>query len=235
MPLDVIAFDADDTLWHTERNYIAAQENLATRLADIIDPETFKQALFTREVDNLEIYGYGAKSFSLSLIETTLDLTGEQLRPKDIRAILTTTRRMLTAEIELMDHVEATVRTLTRNYDLMVLTKGDLLEQRTKLARSGLAPYFRYVEVVSHKTPDAYREVLARYNFASERFLMVGNSLKSDVLPVLTLGGYGVHVAAPLIWAHEHVENVPKHHDRFFSLEHIDKLIPLLHQLDSSG
>lgn len=231
MPLlDLIAFDADDTLWHNETLYRDAQEKFKQLLAHYHSPEWIDQRLYATEMRNLAHYGYGIKSFTLSMIETAIELTEGQVTGSEIQSILETAKGMLRAEVQLLDHVEETLAGLCETYCLMMITKGDLLDQEAKLARSGLAGYFQRVEVVNQKSVEKYRELLNRHKVDPGRFLMVGNSLRSDILPVLELGGYAVHVPYPLLWEHEHVEDAQIDSHRFFELEQIGLLPGLIEE-----
>jgi len=201
-PFDLIAFDADDTLWHSEALYRGVEEQfkrlMATYGVASVDP-TMHQI----EIDNLRFYGYGIKGFVMSLIESGVILTGGRLRGDDVGLMLAWAKEMQQAPIDLFEHAAQTVDALAADYPLMVITKGDLLDQEAKLERSGLRPFFRYVEIVSEKSETVYRRILARRRIKPHRFLMVGNSLKSDVLPVVALGGCAVHIPAHLLWEHE--------------------------------
>ena len=228
---DVIAFDADDTLWHTEELYHIARDKMVAVLADYVDATTLADRLDTTEIGNLPLYGYGAKSFLLSMVETVIDVTGGEVRGRDIARVLAIGREMLTAEVRLIEDVEATLAALQPHWPLMVITKGDASEQVPKLNRSGLAGYFRYVEVVGTKTEETYARILSQYSLSAERFLMVGNSLRSDIVPVLTLGGTGVYVPAEIEWAHERVENPPTGHPNYYEIASIADLPALIYRL----
>ncbi len=233
MRLSVIAFDADDTLWHTEYLYSQARDKLAALLADYTDPETLAQHLDHTEIDNLGLYGYGAKSFALSMIETVVERTDGEVRARAIRGALEIAREMLSAQVHLLDHVEETLAALAPDHELMVITKGDASEQVPKLNRTGLIQYFRYVEVVGTKTVDTYRRLLRKYDITPDQFLMVGNSLKSDILPVLALGGYGVYIASDILWAHEHVDAPLADTPRYVELDHIGEVPELVRKLSA--
>jgi putative hydrolase of the HAD superfamily len=228
---DLIAFDADDTLWHNEILYSDAQNKLATLLAAYTDSETVIQRLYETEMSNLELYGYGAKSFTLSMIETAIKLSEGKIPGSEIKKIIGFAREMLTSKTQLLEHVETTIRELAQSYQLMVITKGDLLDQQAKLDRSRLGDYFQHVEVVSDKSPATYKALLAKYGFEVQDFLMVGNSLKSDILPVLALGGRAVYIPYHTTWAHEAVDSKPVEHNGYYELEHIGQLSQLLERL----
>jgi putative hydrolase of the HAD superfamily len=228
--LDIIGFDADDTLWHNESLYDYIQQRLIKLLSPYADAAKVEASLFQTEMNNLKYYGYGIKSFTLSMVEVAISLSYGKISGSEVQQIVDFGREMLTTPVELVDHVAETIERLAQDYPLMIITKGDLLDQQTKLSKSGLGQYFRYVEVVSHKTVDTYASVLDRYNFQPRRFLMVGNSLRSDVLPVVELGGQAVHIPYHLTWAHEEVHQPEK--NGFHQLEHIGELPLLLEQLN---
>lgn len=230
---DLIAFDADDTLWHNETLYAAAQDKLKELLSGYADGETIDQRLYQTEMSNLQYYGYGIKSFTLSMIETAVELTQGKVQGEEILQIVGLAKEMLTSEVRLVEHAEETVRELAKSYELMVITKGDLLDQQSKLSRSGLGDCFRYVEVVSQKTQRVYQALLAKYRIEPPRFLMVGNSLKSDILPVLALGGHAMYIPYHTTWAHEAVDSQPIGHDGYYELEHLGQLPVLIEQLRS--
>jgi len=203
---DLIGIDGDDTLWHNERDYVEAREHFGRMLARsgvALDAEALTDAINRTELQNIRFYGYGVSSFVLSLIETAIRLTDGRVAGRDIADLLDVAKSMLTSDVDLFEGAREALDALSGEYPLALITKGDLLHQRSKLERSGLAPHFRHVEVVSHKTPDVYRGILSRLGVEPGRFLMVGNSPRSDVLPVLELGGSAVHVPAALSWAHE--------------------------------
>jgi putative hydrolase of the HAD superfamily len=231
---DLIAFDADDTLWHNETLYTQIQDKLKALLTSYVDSETVEQRLYETEMRNLKYYGYGIKSFTLSMIETAIGLTKGKIQGAEVQQIIDFGREMLTAEVQLLEHAEETLSKLAQSYELMVITKGDLLDQKSKLSRSHLSDYFQYVEVVSDKTRQTYETLLAKHGIKPQRFLMVGNSLKSDILPVLALGGHAVYVPYQTTWAHEIVDSPLVEHDRYYELEHIGQLPGLVEELSSS-
>jgi putative hydrolase of the HAD superfamily len=228
---DLIAFDADDTLWHNESLYSEAQDKLVELLSEYTDSETVINQLFETEMRNLEYYGYGIKSFTLSMIETAIELSNGQIQGVKIKEIIRAARNMLTNKTQLLEHVEETVSTLAQSYPLMIITKGDLLDQEVKLSRAGIGDYFQHVEIVSHKNQDTYADLLARYKIEPQKFLMIGNSLKSDVLPVVELGGQGVYIPYHVTWAHEVVAHHPGRHNGYYELEHVGQLPALIEKL----
>jgi len=228
MKLDIIAFDADDTLWHNEIYYRNAQSALIQLLSPWKEPETIDRILYEIEMRNLPLYGYGIKAFTLTMIEAAVKISAGKITGGKIEEILAIGRSMLEAEVKLRPHVMDTLQTLSESHRLMVITKGDLLDQTGKVERSGLAPYFSMVEVVSKKTSGAYAAILKRHNLAPESFLMVGNSLPSDILPVLELGGKAVHIPADTTWAHETIYDFDTGLPGFYELEHIGDLPDLI-------
>jgi putative hydrolase of the HAD superfamily len=230
MKFEVIAFDADDTLWHNESLYSLTQEKLKQLLAGYIEVDGIEQRLYQTEMRNLNYFGYGIKGFALSMIETAIELTEGRITGREIQTIIDFAKEMLKADIQLLDNAEETVARLAEIYPLMMITKGDLFDQEAKITRSGLGRYFKYVEIVSEKTTASYAALLARHHLAAPNFLMVGNSLKSDILPVVELGGQAVYVPYHLTWAHETVVK-PAGEQSYFQLDHLDQLPALVARL----
>jgi putative hydrolase of the HAD superfamily len=234
---DLIAFDGDDTLWHNERSYREGRHRFRRLLAGagvVLSDEEIEASVNRTELANLEYYGYGVSSFVLSLIETAIDLTDGRIAGGDLRGITDLAKHMLREDIELFESVREVLTALASSYLLMLVTKGDLLHQTSKLERSGLRDCFRFVEVVSHKTAGVYSAILSRHGIDPDRFLMIGNSLRSDVLPVVEAGGWAVHVPAAVDWSHEHAD-VPAHaKDRYFELPSLDGLPPLIARLEQA-
>jgi putative hydrolase of the HAD superfamily len=229
---EIIAFDADDTLWHNERTYINAQTKFRQLLAHYHSPEWIDERLYQTEMRNLQHFGVGAKAFALSMIETAVELTEGRITGHEIQTIIDSAKEMLAADIELLQHVAETITSLVENYSLMLITKGDLRDQELKIARSGLSPHFRHLEIVSDKSQESYDRLLKRYGLTPERFLMVGNSLRSDILPVLALGASAVYVPYELIWQHEIVEPPPAGQPGYYEIEHLGLLPGLLQELE---
>ena len=232
LPFDAIAFDADDTLWHSERLYAEAQDQYRRILAPYAGAETIDQVLHQTEMRNLPTYGYGIKGFALSMIEAALELSQRRISGDAIQQMLELAKQMLNAEVELLEGVAEVIAQLAEAYPLLLITKGDLIHQEAKIEQSGLRPYFRSIEIVADKTPQSYAALLARHHLAPSRFLMVGNSLRSDILPVLEIGGQAVHVPYAITWAHEHVAIPAEMQGRYHELEHIQQLPALLERLD---
>ena len=233
--LDMIAFDADDTLWHTERLYVEAQERFAQMLANYHAPEWINDRLYQTEIRNIQHFGYGIKAFVLSLIETAMELTEGRISSREIREIVNWAREMLNSEVELLPHVSQIIPQLSSQYPMMIITKGDLLDQETKIKKSGLEMYFQHIEIVSQKTLASYEKILGKYSVAPGRFMMIGNSLPSDILPVLKLGGSAVHIPYEITWLHETAEQPPRDHAGYYELENLGQLPLLLERIAQSG
>jgi putative hydrolase of the HAD superfamily len=211
--ITTVAFDADDTLWANEDYFISAQAQYQAILAPY-RAEWDAQELYETEQRNLAYFGYGIKGFVLSMIETAIQVTDGAISSLEISQIIDIGRAMVHAPLELLPHVNQVIPALAPHVRLMIITKGDLFDQESKIARSGLAEYFRHIEVVSDKTPTAYERILRRYDIHPREFVMIGNSLRSDILPVVHIGGYAIHVPYHLTWQHEHVD-VPPHEQRW--------------------
>ena len=229
--ITTVAFDADDTLWENERLFSMTQARYRQILSAYHSPEWIDKKLFETEMRNLEHFGYGVKGFALSMIETAIELTEGRISGREIEAILDFAKEMLAAPVELLPHVEETLSGLVGSYSLMVITKGDLINQESKIARSGLAEHFDHIEIVSEKHPETYQTILTRYVIEPASFLMVGNSLKSDVLPVVAVGGRAVHIPQEITWAHEIVD-VSGEEKAYHELRSISQLPELLAELN---
>ncbi|MGQ0735830.1 MAG: HAD family hydrolase [Acidobacteriota bacterium] len=235
---DLIAFDGDDTLWHNERSYRVGRERFRQLLAAsgvLLSEDEIEAAVNRTEVANLQHFGYGVSSFAISLMETAISLTKGQVAGRELHAVIELAKSMMGEEIEVFDGVADTLAAVSATQPLMLITKGDLLHQTSKLDRSGLARYFPHVEVVSHKTSDVYTRILNRHGVDPARFLMVGNSLRSDILPVVEAGGWAVHVPAALDWSHEHADPPDSARARFFKLQSLTGLSALLESLEASS
>jgi putative hydrolase of the HAD superfamily len=220
----VIGFDADDTLWHNEIIFEKVHARYRTLLAQYHDAATVDRTLFATEMRNLERYGYGAKGFTLSAIETAIELTQGRIRGEEIQQLIQLCHEMLAHPVELLDGVADTLAALAPAHRLILITKGDLRDQERKLTKSGLAPHFQQIEIVSEKNEAVYASILRRHEIAARDFLMVGNSVKSDILPVLALGGAGAYVPYHITWAAERVAEPPPDTDRFFRLASVREL-----------
>jgi Predicted hydrolase (HAD superfamily) len=226
-----VIFDADDTLWHNMNVFSDTHAQFAAVLKPYFaDAERLQDELEATEYRNIQHFGYGVKGFTLSMVETAIDVTEGRIDAASIREILEMGKAMLSAPVDLLPGVAETVQTLAERYPVGVITKGDLFNQETKIARSGLAELFQFVEVVSEKNPETYAKLFDRHQLEAANVTMVGNSLKSDVLPVLRLGGRAVHIPYELTWVHEEAE-LPEEFsslDRFRALGSISDLPQLL-------
>jgi putative hydrolase of the HAD superfamily len=211
MPVRVVGFDGDDTLWHSETRFSVTQAEFRELLKRHVPDADADTRLSEMEMKNLSIYGYGVKSFTLSMLETAIELTQGRIPASDLEVILGWGKRMLTEPTKLINGVEETLHALSGHYDLLLITKGDLFDQESKLARSGLGDLFLGVEILSEKNIDSYGAVFQRRGIKPEEFVMVGNSLRSDVVPVVALGGLAIHIPYEVTWHHEHVpdEDLP--------------------------
>ncbi|WP_222983806.1 HAD family hydrolase [Flagellimonas meishanensis] len=225
--IKVIGFDADDTLWVNETYFRETEELFAELLEDYETKNKIDQELFKMEMKNLETYGYGIKGFVLSMIESALDLSNKQVPQETIAKILELGKKMISHPVELLDGVEEVLAQLSGKYRLIVLTKGDLLDQERKLEKSGLSQYFHHVEVLSDKKESNYQNLLDHLDIKVSEFLMIGNSLKSDVLPILNIGARAVHVPFHTTWAHEMVaeEEMVNNHLKLSRLKDILKYL----------
>ena len=231
--LTTIGFDADDTLWQNETFFRLTQARFLQVLADHAAPDHLAERLEAAERRNLAYYGFGVKGFTLSMIETAVEVTEGRVPGAVIADLIALGRELLEHPMELLPHVRATVTTLAADYRLVLITKGDLLHQEKKLAQSGLGDLFHGVEIVSDKTEATYRTAFARHGTGADQAMMVGNSLKSDVIPALQAGSWGVHVPHEHEWAYEAAET-PANHRRFHSLTDLGDLPTLVRQVQSA-
>ncbi len=201
MPVKVIAFDADDTLWVNEPYFQETEMKFIGLLDHLLKPHEISRELLKTESDNIPLYGYGVKAFTLSMIETALRISNGTLDAETIARIISLGKEQLNHEVELLEGVEETLKALHGQYRLVVATKGDLLDQERKLRKSGIEGYFHHVEIMSEKAPSDYLKLLKHLDVQPEEFLMVGNSLKSDIIPVIKLGGYGIHIPFHTHWS----------------------------------
>ncbi len=225
--IKVVGFDADDTLWVNETYFREAEEEFASLLEKYETKNKIDQELFRTEIGNLDLYGYGIKSFTLSMIESAMDISNQQVSQTTLLQILNLGKKMISHPVELLDNVEEVLKSLSDKYRLIVLTKGDLLDQERKLDRSGLSTYFHHVEVLSDKKELNYSNLLEHLEIDVSEFLMVGNSLKSDVLPILAIGAQAVHIPFHTTWAHEEV-SPDKHMNNHLTLPGIKELLKYL-------
>lgn len=227
MNIKVVAFDADDTLWVNEPYFRQTEEHFCSLLGEYASQHELERELLKMEIDNLGLYGYGIKGFVLSMIETALKVSGKTISPDIIEQILNLGRQMLNQPIELLDGIEYVLQLLKSKYRLVVATKGDLLDQERKLKKSGLSHYFHHIEIMSEKDDANYQKLIKHLDIKPGELMMVGNSLKSDILPVLNIGGYAVHVPYHITWAHEQIEHSVDN-ERFKSVVSIKDILEFL-------
>ena len=225
--IKVIAFDADDTLWVNEPYFRNAEKDFCELLKDYVSEEECNQLLYKIEMQNLPLYGYGIKPFALSLIEAAITISNKKIPLETVSKLIEIGKGMLNMPIELIDGIEDTLKQLSKKYRLVMATKGDLLDQERKLIKSGLEKYFHHIEVMSDKQPKNYQKLIKHLDIAPEQFLMIGNSLKSDILPVLEIGSYAIHIPFHTTWEHEKVTEEVKH-PNFKTLELASELIDLV-------
>lgn len=224
----VIGFDADDTLWDNEPFYRQTEYKFCMLLKDFMDEETLNHELYKTEIGNLMLYGYGIKAFTLSLIETAIRISNGNVTADIINQIIELGKQQLNEPINLIDDVEKVLSSLEPHYKLIVATKGDLLDQEKKLQKSGLSKYFHHIEIMSDKSENNYSELIKHLDINPNEFLMVGNSLKSDVIPVLNLGGYGAFIPYHTTWQHEYVDENEVKNPRYFKINSLHDLIPIM-------
>lgn len=223
----IIAFDADDTLWHNEPYFDEAQARFCKLFQDFASSQEILGMILNHQVKNLPIYGFGIKAFTLSMIETALKITDNNISGKGIEQIITIGKDLLQKPVELMPNVESVLQELHGNYKLVMATKGDLKDQHRKLHDSGIGHYFHHIEVLSDKTELDYEKMLGRLDIKAKDFLMIGNSLKSDVLPIINLGGYGIHVPYATTWEYEKID-FEIEHENFVALNNIKEVLNIL-------
>ncbi len=228
--IKVIGFDADDTLWDYEYIYHEAKLKIAKILGNHENYDQLFYQLDQAEVHNISLYGYGIKSYALSMLENVARYTGQSFDSKMLIQLIELIREMLTEDFPINPYAEDVLSALSSKYELILITKGEGYEQERKVERSGLAGYFNAVEVVSYKTEETYRRVLQRNGTAPDNFLMVGNSLKSDVLPVINIGGKAVHIPHEIAWFHEDVTEQESEAANYDQIEHLGLLPPFLKQ-----
>jgi putative hydrolase of the HAD superfamily len=228
--ITTVGLDADDTLWHNESLFRLTQQRFFDLLADVAEPTLLEQRLAEVEKRNLRLYGYGVKGFTLSMIETAMELTGGEAPPRVVREILAAGREMLSEPVEPLPGVDQALAALSEHYRLVLITKGDLLHQEQKLAASGLGDLFAAIEIVSEKDASTYGRVFARHGTGPAEAVMCGNSVRSDILPALEAGAWAAHVPYPLVWAHE-MADAPVDHPRFAELRTISELPGWIEQI----
>lgn len=225
-----VGFDADDTLWHHEQFFKLTEKRFAELLQDYTEPDHLAERLLDAERRNIGHYGFGVKAFMLSMIETALDVTEDRVPGSIIRELIDAGQEMLNHPIELLPHAREAVEAAAETHRVVLITKGDLLDQERKLAQSGLGDLFDGIEIVSNKEPETYQDIFQRHGHGADNAVMVGNSIKSDVIPVLQAGGWGVFVPGTFVWAFE-IEEPPETHERYRRLEDLGGLAALLQQI----
>jgi putative hydrolase of the HAD superfamily len=223
----IIAFDADDTLWHNEPYFDEAQARFCKLFQDFASSQEILGMILNHQVKNLPIYGFGIKAFTLSMIESALKITDNNISGKGIEQIITIGKDLLQKPVELMPNVENVLQELHGKYKLVMATKGDLKDQHRKLHDSGIGHYFHHIEVLSDKTELDYEKMLGRLDCDAKDFLMVGNSLKSDILPIINLGGFGIHVPYATTWEYEKID-FEIEHENFLALNNIKEVLNIL-------
>jgi putative hydrolase of the HAD superfamily len=227
MNVKVIAFDADDTLWVNEPYFRRTEEKFCTLFSEFLSPHDIERELLKIQIGNLGLYGYGIKGLVLSMIETALKITDGKINTNAIDKILALGKELLNEPIELLEGVEQVLQALQGKYRLVVATKGDLLDQERKLKKSNLTEYFHHIEIMSEKDDARYLKLIKHLDIQPNELLMVGNSLKSDVIPVLNIGGHAIHVPYHITWAHEMVEHQVEHQN-FKSVTNIQEILQYL-------
>lgn len=227
MDVKVIAFDADDTLWVNEPYFQNTEKKFCELLETFMPQHTLSRELLKIEIENLALYGYGIKGYILSMIEAAIKVTGGTIPVEAIETIIGYGKDLLNEPIELLENVEEVLEALKGHYRIVVATKGDLLDQERKLRKSGLSHYFHHIEIMSEKKEADYLKLIRHLDIRPQEFMMIGNSLKSDVIPVINIGGHAIHVPYHTTWAHEHVETSLEHAN-FRHAEHLAGVLPLL-------
>ncbi|OUR91787.1 HAD family hydrolase [Flavobacteriales bacterium 34_180_T64] len=226
--IKVIGFDADDTLWVNETYFREAELEFARLLSNYETPNKIDQELFKMEMKNLPLYGYGVKGFILSMVEMALELSNQNVAPSTLEAILNIGKDMLNKPVELLDGVEEVLKSFSENYRLILVTKGDLLDQERKLEKSGLTDYFHHIEVLSDKKEDNYSNLLNHLDIKPSEFLMIGNSLKSDILPLISIKAHAIHVPFHTTWQHELVSENESNNKDYKTINSLLELKPIL-------
>ena len=231
--LKLVGFDADDTLWHSEGFYREVHGHFERILGQYIDigNAVVHDHLLEVERANIKLFGYGAKGMTLSMLETAVALTSERISARHLHEIIQLGKEVLTHPVELLAGIAEAVAEVSREYQVVLITKGDLFHQESKVAKSGLASLFGRIEIVSEKDPVTYRRVLSEFGLSARQFLMVGNSLHSDIAPVLQIGGFAVHVPYPLTWALDHHEGFVADEDRMRTVESAAQVPDAVHAL----
>lgn len=224
--IDLIAFDADDTLWINESHYRNTEKDFEAILINYLDINSVGDLIYESESQNIELFGYGAKGFTLSMIETAIKITKGKISADDIHKIIQTGKRLMNYDITLLPQTIETLEIIAKSNDLLMITKGDLIDQERKISKSGLSKFFKHIEIISEKDEDTYRSLIDKYNVKAENFLMIGNSLRSDIIPVLNLGGNAIHLTGQSSWIHE-LSYKPNQAHNYPEIVSLNELIPL--------
>ncbi|NVK51258.1 MAG: HAD family hydrolase [Cyclobacteriaceae bacterium] len=230
MAIQVIAFDADDTLWVNEPFFREAEEKFCSLLEDFMPAHSILKELYHTEIGNLSLYGYGIKGFTLSMIETAMRISNQQMPISLVEKVIQIGQEMLEKPVDLLPGVEEVLQNLNGDYRMVLATKGDLVDQERKLRKSGLEKYFHHIEIMSEKKVEDFAKLIRHLDVKPEHFVMLGNSLKSDVLPVLELGGHAIHIPFHTTWIHEQVHHEVKH-ENFSSVENIRLAAELIRKM----
>lgn len=227
MNIKVIAFDADDTLWHNEHYFQEAERKFCELLENYLPQHTVQRELLQTEIKNISLYGYGIKAFMLSMVETAIQVTDGTIKIEVIEKMIALGKDLLDKPVELMPGVEDVLKSLKPKYKLVMATKGDLLDQERKLKKSNLASYFHHIEIMSEKKEPDFEKLIRHLDIKPAELMMIGNSIKSDILPILNIGGHGIHIPYHVTWAHEKVE-ASIDHANFKQVEKISDIIQFL-------
>ncbi|TFV94307.1 HAD family hydrolase [Algoriphagus kandeliae] len=230
MSIKVIAFDADDTLWVNEPFFREAEEKFCSLLEDFMPAHAILKELYHTEISNLKMYGYGIKGFMLSMIETAMRISNQQVPISLVEKVIQIGQEMLEKPVDLLPGVEEVLQNLNGDFRMVLATKGDLVDQERKLKKSGLEKYFHHIEIMSEKRTEDFAKLIRHLDVDPEHFVMLGNSLKSDILPVLELGGHAIHIPFHITWVHEQVHHEVKH-ERFSSVENIQLAAELIRKM----
>ncbi|HEU5290452.1 MAG TPA: HAD family hydrolase [Cyclobacteriaceae bacterium] len=225
--IKIIAFDADDTLWHNEHYFQQSEQKFCELLEDYLPQHTVQRELLKTEIENISLYGYGIKAFMLSMIETAIRISDGTVKMGRIEKMIAIGKELLDKPVELMDGVEDVLKTLIPKYKLVLATKGDLLDQERKLKKSGLINYFHHIEIMSEKKEPDFEKLIKHLDIKPAELMMIGNSIKSDILPILNIGGHGIHIPYHVTWAHEKVEATVDHAN-FKQVEKISDILQFL-------
>lgn len=224
----LIAFDADDTLWENEALYRAAEDEFVSLLSKYHEEKWIRDRLFETEMRNMAHFGYGIKAFVLSMVESSVELTEGRVTGEDVGKIVAIAKRMIDTEVRLLPGVRETVEGLRGRYPLAIITKGDLLDQQRKVDRSGIGEYFEHIEIVADKNTITYAQLIKKFAVEPADLLMIGNSMRSDILPILELGGNAVYIPQALTWSHEHAPTPDTSTRGYFQMKSISELLPLI-------